>query len=178
MPVCDVLQFSAMDIQLISSINGHSRHLDFYRGSRNLSVTQFSAQSMCAQNSWAHRHSCFCPALLWKIRFNWMRRHVRSGLFIIIKKGSLPVGWELGVLNPPGSMLFIRRASSGWLKRKKADWPKHNMHPARRENHVGKQLSHPHGGKPLITPWISDTNHKPSLLSKIPVISTFFFSCM
>lgn len=34
------------------------------------------------------------------------------------------------MLSPPGSRLFMYRASSGWLNRKNADWPKHSMHPA------------------------------------------------
>lgn len=37
--------------------------------------------------------------------------------------------FTLAVCPPSGIMLFIRKASSGWLKRKKADWPKHSMQP-------------------------------------------------
>lgn len=51
----------------------------------------------------------------------------------------LPVWAQLFTLAfcpPSGIMLFIRKASSGWLKRKNADWPKHSIQPA----HKAKQL--------------------------------------
>ncbi len=38
--------------------------------------------------------------------------------------------FTLAVCPPSGIMLFIRKASSGWLKRKKTDWPKHSIQPA------------------------------------------------
>lgn len=31
-------------------------------------------------------------------------------------------------------MLFIHLASAGWLKRRKVDWPRHNMQPSEKEN--------------------------------------------
>ena len=43
-------------------------------------------------------------------------------------------------------ILFILRASSGWLKRKKADWPKHSMHPVREEDHPGAVSNVLHSG--------------------------------
>lgn len=44
--------------------------------------------------------------------------------------------FTLAFCPPSGIMFFIRKASSGWLKRKNADWPKHSIQPA----HKPKQL--------------------------------------
>lgn len=104
------------------------------------------AQSICsAQNScWGNRatfitHSCWWPAYFWIagiVRPRIGRWFIMAFYTNIKGAESLPVGGALVVpipWLPPGSILFILRASSGWLKRKKADWPKHSMHPARRE---------------------------------------------
>lgn len=40
----------------------------------------------------------------------------------------------LGLCCPSDLMLFILNASSGWLKRKKDDWPKHSIQPAHKLN--------------------------------------------
>lgn len=89
-------------------------------------VGSHTAQNSCWEN---------CSTLELSLTSLFLDHHC-----VNIKVGSLPWGRlvvALGPWPPPGSMLFILRASAGWLKRKKADWPKHSMHPARGEDHVG-----------------------------------------
>lgn len=39
-----------------------------------------------------------------------------------------------GARPPAGIMLFIHLASAGWLKRRKVDWPRHNIQPTEKAN--------------------------------------------